>query len=371
MNSKLKDIILYSSLFIVGNYFMVMGLHRGKEFFIPLVISILLAMLMVPVERKMRQWGIPRGWAALFSDIIILVFCLGLFFIAWMQVKNFANDWPKLQEKIKPGIENVQNFIEEKTGISPQVQQQKITKYIGLDSLGGSDSKEPAIIKSLFSFSAKFLLVFVYIFFFLFFKDKFRTSTLIFFSRQKRNKVAQIIDKISHISQRYLFGKLILIIFLAIIYSIGLTIVGLKHAIFISIIASILTLIPYLGNIIGALIAVVMAVLTGDGWEPVIGVIVVFSITQFFETYFMEPFIIGHKIDLNPVLTIIGIVAGGAIWNIAGMILAMPTLGILKVIFDNIPTMQPIGYLLGEEGIPKGSNWYKDFEDWIKRKIKK
>src|SRR5690606_22248956 len=94
-----------------------------------------------------------------------------------------------------------------------------------------------------------------------------------------------------------------------------------------------LSLVPYIGNIIGYGIALLMGVLSGNGMGIIIGVSIVFAITQFIESYILEPFVVGEKVDLNPTLTIIGVVMFGMLWGLAGMFIAIPAMGILKVIF--------------------------------------
>src|SRR5690606_10976306 len=107
---------------------------------------------------------------------------------------------------------------------------------------------------------------------------------------------------------------------------------GLKHALFISLIAALFSLIPYVGNIIGLVLAIAMSFLSQGDTGQIIGILIVFSIAQFVESYFLEPFIVGAEVDLNPVIVIVGVVLGGIVWGVMGMILAIPLLGICKVV---------------------------------------
>ncbi|MGK7390378.1 MAG: AI-2E family transporter, partial [Candidatus Cyclobacteriaceae bacterium M2_1C_046] len=95
------------------------------------------------------------------------------------------------------------------------------------------------------------------------------------------------------------------------------------------------------------------------------------SITQFVESYILEPYIVGHKVDMNPVMTIIAVVFGEFIWGVPGMVLAIPVLGIVKVICDRIEVLQPVGYAIGEEGIEGGDNIFTKFGKWVKSKFHK
>lgn len=202
----------------------------------------------------------------------------------------------------------------------------------------------------LFSFLGTFLLTFIYIFFFLLYRSKFRKAIVKMSPEEKRDNTEKIITNSANVSQNYLFGKLILVVILAVLYSIGLSVSGVQHAILISVLAAVLTLIPYIGNIIGFGLALGMALFSGSAATGAIGVTVTFAVTQFVESYVLEPYIVGDKVNLNPVFTIIVVVLGNAVWGVIGMLIAIPALGVAKVIFDNIPALNPLGYLFGQEG---------------------
>ncbi|MGK7396777.1 MAG: AI-2E family transporter [Candidatus Cyclobacteriaceae bacterium M3_2C_046] len=385
MNKKVRQIILFSTLIVVGFYFLFLGLAKAKGFLIPFTIATLLAMLMLPVSQKFEQWGLARGWSVLLSDLIILAFVIGVFFLVGSEIDRIAEDWPQLKQKVKPKIEKFQQYVSENFGISESEQERKIQENLPGNQNSSSPSSNTeksqnfnnqsslgigSALMKVFKFMGNMLLVFVYIFFFMLYRSKFKKAILKMVPDQHKEQADKVIRQTSQVSQQYLLGRFILIVFLAALYSIGLSIVGIKHAIFVSMIAALLSLIPYIGNVIGGGLAIAMAFFTSGGIGAVIGVVIVFSIVQFIESYMLEPFVVGHKVDLNPVLTIVGVVLGGAVWGTAGMIMAIPILGILKVIFDNVNVLQPVGYALGEEDISGGDNWFKRFENWFRKKVK-
>ncbi len=187
----------------------------------------------------------------------------------------------------------------------------------------------------------------------------------------KRDKMMKVIEQSSRVSQQYLLGRFILIMILAVLYSLGFSLLGVKYAIFVAFIAAVFTLIPYIGNIIGLTLALVFSFLDGGGIGKLLGLVGLFTVIQFIESYILEPYIVGHKVDLNPVFTIIAVVVGGAIWGIAGMIIAIPVLGIMKVIFDHLEGLKPVGYMLGEEDIDSGDNFFNKAERWFMKKLGK
>jgi putative heme transporter len=79
-----------------------------------------------------------------------------------------------------------------------------------------------------------------------------------------------------------------------------------------------------------------------------VGVAGVFVFVQFLEGNFITPQIVGSKVSINGLVAIIALLLGSALWGLAGMALSLPTIAILKVIFDSIPDLKPFAYVLGE-----------------------
>jgi predicted PurR-regulated permease PerM len=203
----------------------------------------------------------------------------------------------------------------------------------------------------------------------MYYRDKFKKSVLRFVPPENRGTTKKILDEAGKVSQQYLFGRFILILVLMVLYSAGLAILGIKQAILISFIAALLSLIPYVGNLIGYGIALLMGTLTSSGgMGTIIGVSAVFGLAQFVESYILEPFIVGQKVNLDPTLTIVGVVLMGMVWGLAGMVVAIPLLGIVKVISDHVPALHPVGYTLGTEGTE--ADWTKKIGEWMKRRKK-
>ncbi len=370
MNSKVKQLIAYITLIILGIYFFIIGLVKAKSFLIPLIIGVLLSMVMLPVHHRLRKWKIPEALSALISALLILAVCIGVFFMVSAQIQSITQKWPTYKEKFKPKVEQVQEFVAQKTGISPQQQRKQMRHAIKTQSKEGS-SFVMKLFPKFITFLSNFLLVFVYIFFFMFYRGKFKNAILYFIPEQKRDKGASILANFGKVSQQYLFGRFILILFLAVFYGVGLFLIDVKHAFLISIIAAILSLIPYIGNVIGVIIALFMSVLTNGSMGVIIGILIIFGIAQFIESYVLEPYVVGHQVELNPVVTVLGVIIGGMIWGIAGMIIIIPVMGIFKVIFDNVEFLNPLGYLLDEQDTGGQGGWMNTIKNNVLSKVEK
>lgn len=168
------------------------------------------------------------------------------------------------------------------------------------------------------------------------------------YREDKKNEGRKVIGKISKIAQQYLGGRLISIVILAVLYVIGFSIIGLKNGLLLSAIAAIMTFIPYVGPFLGGFVPFFMAIVSGS-FNQAIWVTVIITLAQLFDNYFIEPYVVGGSVNISPFFTIFILILGGVVWGIAGVILFLPMLGILKIVFENIEGMEPYAYLIGDQ----------------------
>ncbi|MDR9457195.1 MAG: AI-2E family transporter [Salegentibacter sp.] len=336
---------------IIGSYFFFNGLVEAKVFLGPLVIAIILALLLIPLGNLLEKGPLNRSVSSLLSTILLFIVSLGVFALISLQIKSFVDDWDKITETMKPKVEQFTAYIYEHTPVSKE----DFDKYREENDIGSMvtsmDSGKRAFnfFNSVMSFISNYLLTFIYIFFLLNYRSRFKKFILKLFSDEKKEEVKEIITETAHIGQYYLRGKLILISLLSVFYSIGLGVSGVDNFILISILAAFLTLIPFIGNIIGMGLAVIFGYLTQGETGILIGIVITFTIVQFIESYILEPYIVGDKVDIHPFFVILAIILGNMVWGVMGMILAIPVLGILNVVFNNVPAMKPFGYLLSTD----------------------
>ena len=190
------------------------------------------------------------------------------------------------------------------------------------------------------------------------------------FKEQEHELVATVIEKTKRITIKYMTGLLIEVVIYGTLSAIGFAILGIKQGIFFGYLGGILNLIPYLGALIGAVLPMLAALVYKDSLFYALGVLGVVLVVQFIDNNFITPKVVAGYIRINALATVIVIIIGGALWGIAGMVLFLPLLGILKIIFDNIPSLKPFGYLIGEDKKEASAGIGADYSDW-KAKEKK
>jgi predicted PurR-regulated permease PerM len=341
-------------------------LYYGRIFWIPFTFGILLAMLLLPVSRKLESWGVGRVWSVWLCILLILVvLALGVFIIS-AQLNTFLDDLPRIQQKVQQLMDALHRWIEARFGVDPQRQIGMVKKNVG--QLGQATSNS---IKSAFFGTIGGLvttgLVLVYVFFLLWKREKYEKFFLKLSREENRSQVCDVLYQSTKVASEYLGGRLLSMLALALIYAVGFLIVGLKNGLLLALIAVIPTIIPYLGPYIGGFFPLAMALTTG---EPgmVLPVLIVLVVAQALDNYFIEPFVLGASLNLSPFITIISIIIGELLWGIAGMILFIPLVAVLKIFLDHIPHLHPYAFLLGEEGEGnQGTGWVDKIKSWIKK----
>ena len=342
-----KSILKYSTLVIVFLYFLFLGIPRSKGFLAPLLTAVFLALVVLPLAKKMES-KISRGLASFLTTFCLLLVSIGFMAILSFQVKNFVDDWPKIKETMAPKVEQLKSFVFEHTPLQKS-DLEKSGKGQGFSFISSSSNPGQqafGFFSSTVGFMGTYLLVFIYIFFLLNYRRRFKEFLLRLFPARKKQKVKDSIQESANVVQQYLRGKLILMGLLAVLYSIGLGLSGVSNFILVSIIASLFTLIPYIGNIIGLALAMAFGYLTSGETGVLIGVAVTFSVAQFVESYVLEPYVVGDKVGVHPFFVILVVVLGNTLWGVIGMILAIPVTAILTVIFLQVPALKPFGFLL-------------------------
>jgi predicted PurR-regulated permease PerM len=169
------------------------------------------------------------------------------------------------------------------------------------------------------------------------------------FQDSDKNQIASVLYQARTIGRDYILGLFIDMAIVFTLNTIGFLVLGIKYPIFLALVAAILNLIPYIGMIIANLFAILITVVSNDTYTDAIWVAVVLAAVQFIDNNFLMPLIVGNKVRINALVTILGVILGGTLCGVGGMFLAIPAVACLKVIFDNVPDLKPWGMLLGDE----------------------
>ena len=341
----------------------------AKPFLIPLTFGALLAMLLLPLTKWLQAKGVNKALAIVLSILaLVAFFALVIYFISW-QISDIASNATKIEQQLNTKYHQAQQFIARQLGISPEKQQQMIQKQ-QQSSSGQMGTMITGFLAGLGSFLTNTLLVLVYIFLFIYFRYRLKGFIVRLVPPAQRENALDVVSNAQKVAQKYLGGLAMMIVLLWVMYGIGFTIVGVKNALFFAIICGLLEIVPFVGNLTGTALTLTMSLVQGGGMNLVIGILVTYALVQFIQTYLIEPLVVGAEVSINPLFTIVGLVAGELLWGIPGMVLAIPLMGIAKIVFDHVEPLKPYGYLIGEDKKKGEGGFKKKIKSWFSKKGK-
>jgi predicted PurR-regulated permease PerM len=328
----------------------------AKPFLVPLVFGALLSMLLLPIVEWLQRKNVPHVLAILISILILVAFFgLVILFLSW-QIADFAQNASTFEQQITEKYKILRQQIAEYLKISPEKQKELFTQQTSSAS-GGTGSFVTGLLTGTFGFLTDTLLVLVYVFLMTFSRKKLKAFVVKMVSKDDTADALQAIEGAQKVSRQYITGLFLMIVCLWVMYTIGFTIAGVKNAFFFAIICGLLELVPFVGNLVGTALTLGMSLASGADTNVVIGILITYGVVQFIQTYLLEPLVVGEEVNINPLFTIVGLVAGEALWGIPGMILAIPLLGISKIIFEHVKPLRPYAYLIGSD--KKGKQGFK------------
>jgi predicted PurR-regulated permease PerM len=145
-------------------------------------------------------------------------------------------------------------------------------------------------------------------------------------------KVKQLAQESDEVLGAFLRGQMLVMLALGVIYSVGLSFIGLEFSLLIGLFAGLLSFIPYMGLIVGVLIAGIAILFQMHDVTDLLWVFLVFGIAQAIEGMFLTPVLVGDKIGLHPVAVIFAVLAGGQLFGFFGILLALPVFAVLAVL---------------------------------------
>lgn len=149
-------------------------------------------------------------------------------------------------------------------------------------------------------------------------------------------KTVQLCRECDDVLAEFLRGQLLLMLAQGLIYTIGLWVVGLEFALLIGMLAGLVSFVPYLGVIVGVVVAGIAAIMQFQELMPVIYVLMVFGVGQMIEGMVLSPWLVGDRIGLHPVAVIFAVMAGGQLFGFFGVLMALPAAAIITVLLRHL-----------------------------------
>ena len=322
-------------------------LFLAQHILIPVAFATLFALLLVTPCNFFERLGVSRGLASLFSTLLfILAGSVVLFFIS-TQVVAFKNDLPKLADLLLAGFDQLQAWVVRKFNISTS----NIDEFIHnakAKTLSNSTNIIETTVGTVSGALIYLVLIPIYTMLLLYYRGLIVRFFITVFHPKHTVAVMEVLGKIRYVIKVYVLGLFIEMGIVAVMNCAGFLILGVKYAFLLGVIAALLNVIPYLGIFTACVISLLITSTTNTS-GTVVGVGIVLLVVHLIDANIILPKVVGSKVKINVLATLLSVLVGSALWGIAGMFLFIPFIAIVKIIFDSVEVLAPWGLLLGEE----------------------
>ena len=191
-----------------------------------------------------------------------------------------------------------------------------------------------------------FFLIFTY--FILFHRRLLMNFLLALFHSDQSKKVRSVVLEVHSVINSYVVGLLLEMLVLGVLIFTALTIAGIKYALLMAVLAAVLNIIPYIGIYTSLFLSMFITLANGTGGQ-VLAIAIIFVVAHFIDANIILPRIVGGRVKLNPMITIIAVLMGSLLWGIPGMFLFIPLMAIFRIISEEVEDLKPWSILIGEE----------------------
>lgn len=325
----------------------------GKEIIIPIVYATLFAILLNPFVNFLTRHKISKIIAIIIVVTITLSVLLLVLYLIFSQASIFSESYPRFKIKLDQATNQLVNWVSHEFGYS----RAKVNKWISqTTSEAISSYANGETLSQLGQLTITLVLIPVYLFMILYYKSLLLEFIRKLFRLEHHTAVAEVLNNSKNVIQHYLVGLFFEMIIMAVLNTMALLLLGIDYAIILGILAAVLNIIPYIGGVVATLLPMFIAFVTKDSLIYPLLVFILTIIIQFIDNNFIVPRIVASRVQINALISVIGVLIGGALWGVSGMFLSIPLIAILKVIFDHIESLKPWGFLLGNI-VPTGSKF--------------
>lgn len=323
-------------------------IYIGHGVLVPIYFSILLSILLLPVTNLLERFYFPPTLANFTAVILALAFIAGVVYLLSSQMSNFFNDVPSIRAHLAEHITSFQKWLAQTFHIST-AQQKVLLENASEDVRQNSGQYLGQTFLTLTETVVLVILVAIYSFLILCYRHLIKRFLFAVFSSQHKESVQHVLLESKQIIQKYMSGLLIEMAIVATCNTTVLLFIGVPYPVFLGVLAAILNIVPYIGFFTGLLFTILVTLSSSSGIQQIIWIIVCMEVIHFLDANFLMTKIVGSKVKINALMTIVGVVIGGTLIGLPGIFLALPTIAIMNVIFARIDTLKPWSILLSDD----------------------
>ena len=358
-----QAIFWLASLFLAGLF-----LYMFRGILLPFVAGMALAYFLDPVADRLESWGVSR----LMATVLILIAFLLIFIIALIIVV------PVLASQAASFISKIPEYVEQLQQLFASLNTGWLDRFVDLEmpnlksSMGDLLSEGAGLVGSLFlqiwnsgkalaDLASLFVVTPVVAFYLLLDWDRMTENIESWIPRHNLETVREISRDMNLAIAGFVRGQGSVCLILGIYYATGLTLTGLNFGLLIGLFAGLISFIPYVGSMIGLVLALGVALVQfWPDYISIILVLVVFFSGQFLEGNFLQPKMVGRSVGLHPVWLMFALFAFGSLFGFVGLLIAVPASAALAVLVRYALKRYLESDLYDDGSVPAGENAEKD-----------
>ncbi|MFO7603770.1 MAG: AI-2E family transporter [Gammaproteobacteria bacterium] len=306
----------------------------------PFVVAAVLAYIGDPLVDRLERWRLPRTLGVVLVFVVLTSIAITLLLILIpMLERQFLLMAAKLPTYLEWLSGRALPWLSARLGVElPALEMAEVRQALQQhwQSAGGlAASLFRSVTQSglaFFALLANLVLIPVVAFYLLRDWDLLVARVHSYLPHSIAPRVALIAREADEVLGAFLRGQLTVMLALALVYAVGLSLVGLDLAILIGLLAGLVSFVPYLGVIVGMVVAVFAGVMQFQEWMPLLYIALVFGVGQLLEGMLLTPMLVGDRIGLHPVTVIFAVLAGGQLFGFLGVLLALPVAAVIAVI---------------------------------------
>jgi len=322
-------------------------LYLGRDVLVPLSFGLFISLLLYPVCAWLERRGMGRSAAILLSLLSLLIPIGFLLTLLAFQLLGLRDYFPGFQVKMLELANEISIYAEDTFGIEKGRWRIWATQGVenSMQYLFGFIRRT---VEASLSGTVLIIIIPVYSFLILYSRERLVKAAEMLVPASMKGQLKETLHKAVSSYAQFIKGMATVYLIVGILNSAGLLIIGIPNAILFGFIASILTFIPYIGIMIGALLPIMISWTLYDSIYYPLGVIAVYTFVQYLEANIIFPWAVSQRVNLSTLSTLVAIFLGGLIWGAAGMILFVPFMAIFRIIADQMEGAEAISLLLGD-----------------------
>lgn len=335
------------TIVLVGFYVLFCILYIAKDIIVPLIFSMMIAVLLNPIVNFFIRKKLNVVVAIILTLLLTFLVTSAIAILMFTEISQLGDSWSMLVDKFAQVVNEFIRWIARYFDLSLW----EVNKWVANAKSELLNISSADVSQTLFAVGNEIMLLLlipVYVFLLLFYKKRLTEFIHLVFGKSDQKTITKIITDTKTVIQRYLSGLVIEGIVIAILNTVALFALGIEYAILLGVTGALLNVIPYIGGLVAVALPLMVALATNSNGMVAFYVLIVYYIIQLIDNNFIVPLIVSSKVKINALFSIVVLFVGNALWGISGMFLSIPLLAVAKVIMENIETLKPWAFLLGD-----------------------